>query len=390
MARRLRVGGARVRSAAGITHAGLTAVPASRGNNQTLSSAPEVTSKSGMTDASLVPVAHEGQDVLKSRFAMNRRGRLAQLLTSKGGRRAFAAPERAHDLAWSGSPGWPRTIRRAFITLIELQIPRGAGASAVALFLLSTVVYGVVRGDHAADVAANVQDLCDDAANAVGFRISEVALTGEHQLSRERILASAGITDRTSLLFLDAVQARARLLTNPWIAEATVLKLYPGRMRVEIKERSAFALWQKDGKVSLISADGTVLEPSVPARFAALPLVVGNGAEHQAPGMLALVARYPLVANQLQASVLVAERRWNLYLTNGVTVLLPEADPEQGLKTLVDLDRAKKLLSRDIVAVDLRLTDRVTVRQSDAAAAARDEVLKAADKAAKKKKGSEA
>ena len=71
-------------------------------------------------------------------------------------------------------------------------------------------------------------------------------------------------------------------------------------------------------------------------------------------------------------------------------ILLPEYEPEQALRTLVDLDRDKKLLSRDIVIVDLRLADRVTVRQSDAAAAARDEALKAADKNKKKGKGGEA
>ena len=38
----------------------------------------------------------------------------------------------------------------------------------------------------------------------------------------------------------------------------------------------AFALWQKDGRVALIAADGTVLEPTVPRRFAALPQVVGT------------------------------------------------------------------------------------------------------------------
>ena len=54
---------------------------------------------------------------------------------------------------------------------------------------------------------------------------------------------------------------------------------------------------------------------------------------------------------------------------------------------MADLDREKKLLSRDIVTVDLRLADRVTVRQSDAAAAARDEALKAAAKQATKRKG---
>jgi cell division protein FtsQ len=51
----------------------------------------------------------------------------------------------------------------------------------------------------------------------------------------------------------------------------------------------------------------------------------------------------------------------------------------------VQLDRDKKLLSRDITAVDLRLPDRVTVRLSDEAFAARQEALK--DKKAKKKGG---
>jgi cell division protein FtsQ len=88
----------------------------------------------------------------------------------------------------------------------------------------------------------------------------------------------------------------------------------------------------------------------------------------------------------VRASVLVAERRWNLRLNNGIDVRLPEADVEQALDRLVALDRDKKLLSRDIVAVDLRLPDRVTVRLSDAAAQVRDDALK--DK--KKKKAGDA
>ena len=128
----------------------------------------------------------------------------------------------------------------------------------------------------------------------------------------------------TSLLFLDAAQARTRLLTNPWVAEATVLKLYPGRLRIEIKERKAFALWQRDARISLIANDGTVLEPDVPRAFAKLPLVVGEGAAQESPGFLTLIARYPEIASQVEASVLVAQRRWNLHLHSGVEVLLPE------------------------------------------------------------------
>ena len=90
--------------------------------------------------------------------------------------------------------------------------------------------------------------------------------------------------------------------------------------------------------------------------------------------------------------MLVAERRWNLHLKGGVEVLLPERETERALTTLVDLNRTKKLLARDIVAIDLRLSDRVTVRQSDTSAAVRDEAVKAAEKIRKAKtaKGTDA
>lgn len=287
----------------------------------------------------------------------------------------------------AAAPRWTRTIRRWGTTLVNLNVPRGAGASAAALFLLGTVSYGVVRGEHQADIAANVQDICDAAANTLGFRISEVALAGEHELPRDRILEIAGITATSSLVFLDAAHTRARLVGNPWIQEATVLKLYPGRLRIEIKERKPFALWQKDGRVHLIADDGTVLESFVPQRYATLPMVVGSGAERAAPALVGLIERFPSIAAQVQASVLVAERRWTLHLKNGVEVLLPEEAPDRALAALTDLDRAKQLLTRDITVVDLRLPDRVTVRQSDAAFAARDAALKAAEKAKKAKGG---
>ena len=279
-----------------------------------------------------------------------------------------------------------RHLRRWLGPFWNWRLPHGAGIVAAIVFVLATVVFGIVRGGHGPVMATELRDLRDTVANTLGFRIASIALAGERQLTREEILTVAGVTGRSSLLFFDAAEARARLKADPWIAEATVLKLYPGRLHIAVTERKAFALWQKDGKVAVISDDGTVVERYVSKRFADLPLVVGVGAETRAKDFLALLDQYPLVRGQLRAAILVAERRWNVMLDNGIDVRLPESRVEHALDTLVWLDRDNKILTRDIAAVDLRLPDRVTVRLSDEAFAARQEALK--DKKAKKKAGS--
>jgi cell division protein FtsQ len=313
---------------------------------------------------------------------MDGRGRLAEAVADG----AFARPAAgAAPAPRSIGAHLPRTLdairlrrlaRRWSGPLFQRRIPRGAGVLAALLLLSASIGYGTVRGGHVAAVVEELSDARDAIANALGFRITSIALAGGRQLTREEILTAAGVTGRTSLLFLDATAARARLKANPWIAEATILKLYPGRLHISIVEREAFALWQNEGKVAVIAADGTVVENYVSRRFLKLPMVVGAGADVKARDFLAVVGKFPAILEQVHAAVLVADRRWNLKLKNGVDVRLPEEDFEAALTTLVELNRDKKLLSRDIEVVDLRLPDRVTVRLSDGAFATRMETFK--------------
>ena len=265
------------------------------------------------------------------------------------------------------------------------RLPPGVGVTASILLLLAAVCYGVVKGNHLPAVIDWSKDARDATANSLGFRIATISLSGEKEISREEILNAIGVTGQTSLLFLDADAARARLMANPRIGQANVLKLYPDRLQITITERQAFALWQRDGHVSVIADDGTVLEP-FSGQYTGLPLVVGKGAERQAKDFLAVVEHYPDIRSAVRASIMVAQRRWNLRLTNGIDVALPEGDVETALQRLVALDREKKLLSRDVALIDLRIPDRVTVRLSPAAFQAREEELK--DIAKRKKGGS--
>lgn len=78
----------------------------------------------------------------------------------------------------------------------------------------------------------------------------------------------------------------------------------------------------------------------------------------------------PQLLQRVRAFVRVSRRRWNLRLENGVDVKLPESGVEKALADLVAHDARHRILSRDIVAVDLRLPDRVSVELASGAGAA--------------------
>jgi cell division protein FtsQ len=270
------------------------------------------------------------------------------------------------------------------ILWLERNLPRRAVLMLTVATLLASALLGVVKGGHVDAVLAQLADSRNALANSAGFRITAVAINGRKQLSHDEVLGIGGVNGRSSLLFLDAATVRDKLKANPWIADATVLKFYPGQLQIDIVERTAFALWQQDGRLSVIAEDGAVLEPYVARRFLSLPLVVGKGAETRARDFLTLLARYPQVHSVTKAAVFVGERRWNLRLKDGLDIRLPENDVGNALAALSKMDKDDKLFSRDIVAVDMRLPDRLIVQLSEDAAKAREELFK--DK--KKKAGS--
>jgi cell division protein FtsQ len=325
---------------------------------------------------------------------MDGAGRLARSLRSLGPQadlKAAAVGAVVLLREWLGRgrvrarPALDRVPSNRFILALERYLPHRAGTTLTVLMLLGSAGFGIVKGGHVDELTQALSDTRNALANSAGFRITTVAINGRKQLSQDEVLAIGGVNGRSSLLFLDAATVRDKLKANPWIADAAILKLYPGRLQINITERSAFALWQEDGRLSVIADDGAVLEPYVSRRFVTLPLVVGKGADVRARDFLALLDRYPQVRAVTKAAIFVGERRWNLRLKDGLDVRLPENDVGNALAALSKLDKEEKLFSRDIVAIDMRLPDRLTVQLSEDAAKAREELFK--DKKTKKKAG---
>lgn len=276
-------------------------------------------------------------------------------------------------------PRWLRRPVRLFKRFSDgdIAVPRFAATSMTAVFLALVGVYGAYVGGHMPAYAQAV-------TARTGFAVDEVKVLGHRQTSEIDILDSLGLDGWTSLIGFNAEAARERVAALPWIEVASVRKVYPNAIEVQVTEREPFALWQHDSELSVIEKDGRVIAPFTGGSLAHLPQVIGTGANTDAADFLARVAAYPDLAGRVRAYVRVSDRRWDLKLSNGVTVLLPETGEDAALAELAAYDRSGTLLSRDVSAIDMRNSDRLVLRLTHTGMERRVADLEAVAKARKK------
>lgn len=270
----------------------------------------------------------------------------------------------------------PRFLRRPVRALRRARLPRHLGIKSLAALFLATAIGGVFLGGHGMTVLSAV-------TAAAGFGIENVKITGQSETSEVDVLAALDIGQYPSTLTLDLQDAQARIEKLPWVKHATLKKLYPDTVEIAVVERQPYGLWQHDNTLSLIDDAGKAITDDIDDRYASLPKVVGAGAAEKVTAYTALIGKFPEIAAQARAGILVSGERWTLVLANGVELMLPEKDPEAALGTIAALDRDQSLLSREIAAVDLREPGQMIVRLTAAGVTAHDAALKEREKLAK-------
>jgi len=272
-------------------------------------------------------------------------------------------------------------LRRA--EKLAARLHNGLGLFLSLVLIASAGLYGVIRnGQYETFIAANgtIQDIV---ARNIGFGISAITITSQSGLSETTILKAAGIGPNSSLPFLDAANVRDRLMALPIVADAQVRKLYPDRLIIDITERQPFALWQKDGVVNMVSANGTPIGELTDLNYAGLPLVAGEGANTRVSEFLDLLDALGDQKSKFRAGVYIGERRWNLKTNSGIDVKLPQQNPQEALKILAETERQNRILEKDILAIDLRVPGKMEVLLTENGAATRS------DHQPKKKPGSD-
>jgi cell division protein FtsQ len=252
---------------------------------------------------------------------------------------------------------------------------KGSGSLAALLLMACVGLYGAILGGEYATFTASEGDLPNFLARAAGLGIKSVTVTGARDLSDEQILSVGGIGHRNSLPFLDVAKVRDKLKALPLVKNASVSKLYPNRLVIEIEERQPFALWQKDGDVEIVAADGTPIDALRDAHFVNLPLVVGAGANARIGEYVALLNASGNLRPRIAAGILVAQRRWTLKMSNGVEVALPERGAVAAVSELADLQQDHGVLDKDVLTLDMRIPGRLIVRLPEDTAQARADSL---------------
>ena len=198
------------------------------------------------------------------------------------------------------------------------------------------------------------------------FMVDRLAIEGASDAVRDEILTLVPQELPVSSFDLDLPAIRARVEKIPAVAQAAVRVRQGGVLSVEITERVPAVLWRTRGGIRVLDREG-VSVATVASRAARpeLSVMTGAGADaHVAEALEILEAARPLKMD-IRGLVRMGARRWDLVLDDGMRVMLPEAAPVRALERVIVLNATHEMLERDLVAVDMRIGARPTVRLSD-------------------------
>lgn len=255
--------------------------------------------------------------------------------------------------------GWRLLLRR------RRDLIRPAAWICLALFVVVMVVItgrSLFPGLATGNSVSSLRERFGTATAASGLRVSNVVVEGRANTPEPLLRAAIGVSKGDPILGFSLEQARARIETLTWVEHATVERRLPGTVVVSLEERRPFAIWQNQRKYVLVDRAGQVVTDQDIAQFRHLPLIVGQGAPAAAASLLDALADRPALAVKVAASVRVGERRWNLRMASGSDVMLPEGHEVAAMDRLLQLQQNHAVLDRPLVAIDLRLPDRLVLR----------------------------
>src|SRR6516225_5665225 len=111
------------------------------------------------------------------------------------------------------------------------------------------------------------------------FRIDSsdnIEVRGNHNVSRAQVLDAIGGDIQRNIFFVSVADQKKQLEAIPWIESASLMRLLPNRLRIDIRERTPVAFVEVNGRIALIDAHGVIMDtpPRAQSTFS-FPVMVG-------------------------------------------------------------------------------------------------------------------
>jgi cell division protein FtsQ len=243
-------------------------------------------------------------------------------------------------------------------------------AAAIALIAVSLAGTGVwLWRTGVVDAAvARVNQTVDRTFAGLGLTVREVTVAGRERTEIADILRAVDVKRGDIILAVDLDAARERLEALGWVRRAMVARRFPDTLHIKLEERKPFALWQYNGAIHLVDREGAPITGKNLARYRDLIYVVGESAGERAAALFGVLRTEPELMKRVKTVSLIRGRRWDVIFANGVKVRLPEEQVAAAWRKLATVEREHAILRRDLVAIDMRIADRLVVRLSPQAA----------------------
>ena len=207
------------------------------------------------------------------------------------------------------------------------------------------------------------------------LQAQRIVVRGNHRLSNGEVLALLDGLRGESLLIADLDAWRDRLMSSPWVKEASLRRVLPSTVEVAIEERTPLGIARIASELYLVDDQGTVIDEYGPA-YADLDLPIidglssGSSPSPAADASRAALARRVLNALRLKSVAArisqldVTDARNAVVLLDGDTTLIRLGDGQffERLQSYLELAPALRERVPDMDYVDLRFNQRVYVR----------------------------
>ncbi len=131
------------------------------------------------------------------------------------------------------------------------------------------------------------------------FMIRTVDLTETRRVSRDQVLALLDLPTDRGLLRTDPAVLQRALETHPWIRRASVRRMFPETLAVDVQEREPVAILRTGGRDFLVDYEGVLLAERPTQDDETLPVLKGVD-------YVEAVFREPWTAERLQTGIALA------------------------------------------------------------------------------------